>query len=59
MNPWLGQSTSQYYLGSSPGGSLFATLGTGLAGLADPAVLGQNQNTWRHSPSGPHANRKG
>lgn len=41
MNPWLGQSSSQYYPGSSPGGSLFATLGTGIAGLGSA----QQQNT--------------
>ena len=51
MNPWLGQSTSQYYPGSSPGGSLFATLGTGLAGLAGSGLFsGSSQPSYLEDP---------
>lgn len=48
-NPWLGQSTSQFYPGASSVGSALASAGTGLAGLAgsglfdSPAAGGSGQ----------------
>lgn len=42
VNPWLGQNTTSYYPGSSGAGSLFASLGTGLAGLAGAGLFDSN-----------------
>ena len=45
--PVVGQSTSQYYPGSSPGGSLFATPRNGSGGIGGSRT--QNQGPWTFS----------